>query len=131
LKRQLQSTLAFADQDLSEAVNGRPVHGTFAALRYVAVIHRISPAELMHGRYIVDQDNFYEALSAAPADSFIQWRQTHDEILGSVEAFWSCIQHILCIDAPEGHVPDEIDEEANLDTKEILSYSWRGLKEAR
>jgi hypothetical protein len=131
LKRQLQSTLAFADQDLSEAVNGRPVHGTFAALRYVAVIHRIFPAELMHDRYIVDQDNFYEALSAAPADSFIQWKEAHDEILGSVEAFWSCIQHILCIDAPEGHVPDEIDEEANLDTKEILSYSWRGLKEAR
>lgn len=28
-------------------------------------------------------------------------------------------------------MPDEIDEEASLDTKEILSYSWRGLKEAR
>jgi hypothetical protein len=35
LRRQLQSTLSFADRDLSEAVNGRPVHGTFAALRCV------------------------------------------------------------------------------------------------
>jgi hypothetical protein len=62
---------------------------------------------------------------------FQQWREAHDEILKCVEDFWGCIQHILCADAPEGLVPDEIEEEASLDTKEILSYSWRGLKEAR
>jgi hypothetical protein len=37
----------------------------------------------------------------------------------------------LCADAPEGHVPEEMEEETSVDTKEILSYSWRGLKEAR
>jgi hypothetical protein len=35
LKQTLQSTLSYAEQNLTEAVNGRPVHGTFAALRYV------------------------------------------------------------------------------------------------
>jgi hypothetical protein len=35
LRQQLRSTLTYAYQDLSNAVNGRPVHGTFAALRYV------------------------------------------------------------------------------------------------
>ena len=35
LKQTLRSTLSFAAQNLTEAVNGKPVHGTFAALRYV------------------------------------------------------------------------------------------------
>lgn len=35
LRRTLQNTLSYAQQNLSEAVNGRPVHGTFAALRYI------------------------------------------------------------------------------------------------
>ena len=31
----------------------------------------------------------------------------------------------------EGHVPEDMEEEPDLTTKDILSYSWRGLKEAR
>jgi hypothetical protein len=82
-------------------------------------------------RYIVDQEHFYNSLSKVPTEAFNQWKQAHDELLGSVEAFWNCVQHILCADAPEGLVPDEMEDEASLDTKEILSYSWRGVKEAR
>lgn len=114
LKQQLRDTIAYANENLSDAVNGRPVHGTFAALRY-----------------IVDHDSFYNTLSTADSEVFGRWSNAHGEILDNIEIFWDCIQHILCTDAPEGHVPDEIDEEASLDTKEILSYSWRGLKEAR
>jgi hypothetical protein len=51
--------------------------------------------------------------------------------MNGVESLWICVHQILCADAPEGHVPEEMDEEVSLDTKEILSYSWRGLKEAR
>jgi hypothetical protein len=86
---------------------------------------------MMISRYIVDGDDFYSSLSTTPVETFFGWKQTHDEILENIQGFWTCIEHILCTDAPEGHVPDEIDEEASLDTKEILSYSWRGLKEAR
>jgi hypothetical protein len=70
-------------------------------------------------------------LSTLPEERFSQWKGAHDKILHFVEAFWQCVEHILCADAPEGLVPEEMDEEASLDTKEILSYSWRGLKEAR
>ncbi|KAF2025373.1 HEAT repeat protein-like protein [Setomelanomma holmii] len=108
-----RSTIAYAHQNLSMAVNERPVHGYFAALRL-----------------IVDQHCFYDAIVAAPSETFLQWKQAHDKNLDYVEDFWNCIHHILCADAPEGHVPDEIDEEASLDTKEVLSYSWRGLKES-
>jgi hypothetical protein len=64
-------------------------------------------------------------------EDFKAWKQAHDELLNSVAGFWNCVQHILCADAPEGLIPDEMEEEASLDTKEILSYSWRGVKEAR
>jgi hypothetical protein len=35
LRQQLGDTIAYAYENLSDAVNGRPVHGTFAALRFV------------------------------------------------------------------------------------------------
>lgn len=49
----------------------------------------------------------------------------------SFESLWEIVYNVLCADAPEGNVPEEIDEAASLDTREVLSYSWRGLKEAR
>jgi hypothetical protein len=114
LRTQLKDTLTMAHSDLSQAVNGRPVHGTFAALRYV-----------------IDQPNFYAFVSNLPLDTFADWKRAHSDIVTSIESLWSCVYHVLCADAPEGHVPDELEDESSLDTKEILSYSWRGLKEAR
>ena len=38
---------------------------------------------------------------------------------------------MLCSDAPEGHVPEELEDELEINSKDILSYSWRALKEAR
>ncbi|KAH7065827.1 HEAT repeat protein-like protein [Paraphoma chrysanthemicola] len=113
LTEALKSTVTYAHRDLAAAVNARPVHGYFAALRL-----------------IVDQDNFYDTVMTSPDEVFQQWKIAHDANLRYVEDFWTSVQHILCADAPEGHVPDEMDEEISLDTKEVLSYSWRGLKEA-
>jgi len=44
---------------------------------------------------------------------------------------WYCVRPILCNDAPEGHIPEDLDPESDIDTKDILSYSWRALREAR
>ena len=44
---------------------------------------------------------------------------------------WNCMKAVLCDDAPEGFVPEELEDEADLTTKDILSYSWRALKESR
>jgi hypothetical protein len=114
LQDQLKSTLTVAHEDLSQAVDGRPVHGIFAALRYV-----------------VDQPDFYTLVSGMPSEAFNKWKFLHGEIVESIESLWTCVYHVLCADAPEGHIPDELEDEGSLDTKEILSYSWRGLKEAR
>jgi len=41
------------------------------------------------------------------------------------------VKSILCNDAPEGLSSDDADDEAELTTKDVLSYSWRALKESR
>jgi hypothetical protein len=43
LNEQLQETLGIARDDLAEAVNGRPVHGIFAAIRYDSLSRIIIP----------------------------------------------------------------------------------------
>ncbi|KAJ8109246.1 hypothetical protein OPT61_g7601 [Boeremia exigua] len=113
LRKQLTDTLQLARTNLSEAVNGRPVHGIYAALTY-----------------IVDQDTFYPSIAKETPEAHRTWVAAHDELIASFESLWSIVYNVLCADAPEGNVPDEIDEAANLDTREVLSYSWRGLKEA-
>ena len=53
------------------------------------------------------------------------------EILEIIHTSWHCIRPILCDDAPEGFMFEDYDEEASVDSKDILSWAWRGLKEAR
>ncbi|KAF3051190.1 hypothetical protein E8E11_011182 [Didymella keratinophila] len=113
LREQLTQTLDIARTNLSEAVNGRPVHGIYAALTY-----------------IVDQDGFYPSIANEAADARRNWVEAHNELITSFESLWAIVYNVLCADAPEGNVPDEVDEAANMDTREVLSYSWRGLKEA-
>ena len=113
LNDQLQDTLKVAQDNLSEAVNGRPVHGIFAAIRY-----------------IVDHDEFYNDLAKLDSAKFEEFKKIHNQLLEDFHTTWNIVRNILSADAPEGHVPEDMEEEISLDTKEILSYSWRGLKEA-
>jgi hypothetical protein len=82
-------------------------------------------------RYILDSEGFYDNVGRLQAIELNTWKSIHSRVLACFQELWSCIQTVLCADAPEGHVPEELEDEASLDTKEILSYSWRGLKEAR
>ena len=44
---------------------------------------------------------------------------------------WLAVKHILCDDSPEGHMPKEMEEIEGLDTKDLLSYSFRAVHESR
>lgn len=79
----------------------------------------------------MDQESFYSDIALLQSSELHVRKALHNRICACFEDLWSCIQGVLCADAPEGHVPEEFEEEASLDTKEVLSYSWRGLKEAR
>jgi len=52
-------------------------------------------------------------------------------IIKTFHTCWRYTKPVLCHDAPEGHLPDEVDEELDVTTKDVLSYSWRALKESR
>lgn len=106
---QLEQAIALATTDMSAAVTQMPMHGICLSLRY-----------------ILDRPSFYNWSSA---DDII-WRRLLWRLMPSFGALWYCIKDVLCNDAPEGHVPDDMEAEADLSTKDILSYSWRALKES-
>ena len=58
-------------------------------------------------------------------------RSLHLRLYECFQAVWSCVKDTLCNDTPAGHVPSEVDDDADLGTNDVLSYSWRALKEAR
>ncbi|KAK8237864.1 putative death-receptor fusion protein-domain-containing protein [Phyllosticta capitalensis] len=109
----LDQTIAAARTDMSTAVNEYPMHGTLSAMRY-----------------IVKQPNFYPSMVALDAEELQIWKGLHDHVLSSLHEIWDCVRSTLCVDAPEGYVPEDMEEEPDLNTKDILSYSWRALKEA-
>jgi hypothetical protein len=43
---------------------------------------------------------------------------------------WTCVHDTLCNDTTEGIAAEELEEE-DIGTKDVLSYSWRALKESR
>lgn len=68
---------------------------------------------------------------AAEEKSASALRVVHHRLQECFHSVWSCVKDTLCNDAPEGYMPDELDEEDSVGTKDILSYSWRALKESR
>lgn len=44
---------------------------------------------------------------------------------------WDTVRAVLCDDSPEGHLPEELEEVDGLDTKDLLSYSFRAIHESR
>lgn len=58
------------------------------------------------------------------------WRSFHDRIVSLCDKIWDEVKPVLCVDSPEGHT-DEPVEDLNVGPKDILSYSWRALRESR
>lgn len=54
----------------------------------------------------------------------------HDRTVLVCERIWEEVKPVLCVDSPEGHT-DEPVEDLNVGPKDILSYSWRALRESR
>jgi hypothetical protein len=44
---------------------------------------------------------------------------------------WDTVRAVLCDDSPEGHLPEDLEEVDGLDTKDLLSYSFRAIHESR
>lgn len=100
---QLEQMIDIARADLSQAVQRYPIHGLLTTIRYI--LCRSSRSNSGHLDLV---------------------RRT----VCCVENIWHIVRPILCNDAPEGYLPDNFEETAELTTKNALSYCWRALKEA-
>ncbi|EFQ24898.1 uncharacterized protein GLRG_00042 [Colletotrichum graminicola M1.001] len=105
----LESKLTLAEADLGNAVLEAPVHGYFASLRYIwqaAADMNFTQSEL-------------ELMTS------LQGR-----IVMCCQRIWAAVRDILCDDSPEGHLPQELEDLEGLDTKDLLSYSFRAIHES-
>ncbi|KAL7626272.1 hypothetical protein AAE478_003042 [Parahypoxylon ruwenzoriense] len=105
----LEAKLSAAERDLATAVLQAPVHGSFASLRYI-----------------------WGSLSSTKY-SELELRtltELQDRTITCCHRIWRTVHHVLCDDSPEGHLPEELEEVDGLDTKDLLSYSFRAIHES-
>ncbi|OAQ99528.1 hypothetical protein LLEC1_02531, partial [Akanthomyces lecanii] len=106
---ELERKIAQAEADLGHAVLEAPVHGDFASL--------CSMWQVVSELPLADQD--------LQVVGRLQVR-----LLECCQRVWASVQYILCDDSPEGHLPSELEELEGLDTKGLISYSFRSIHES-
>jgi hypothetical protein len=97
---QLGDLVKTAQTSLGQAVEKFPLHGVLTSIRKVLEVR-----------------SHYENDSVP------------GEICSRLWEIWDIVKPILCNDAPEGYLPDEL-EGSRESAKEMLSYCWRALKES-
>ncbi|KAI1312154.1 putative death-receptor fusion protein-domain-containing protein [Xylaria venustula] len=105
----IERKLCAAEKDLAAAILQAPLHGDFASLRYIW--GSLSGIEL-DPHHLMILDGF------------------QDRVVSCCQRVWRAVRHILCDDSPEGHLPEELQQVEGLDTKDLLSYSFRAIHES-
>ncbi|KAK5627756.1 hypothetical protein RRF57_003471 [Xylaria bambusicola] len=105
----LETKLCVAESDLAAAVLQAPVHGDFASIRYIW--NSLSGIEI-------------NLTSLEILEKF------QDRAISFCQRIWQAVKYILCDDSPEGHLPEELQQIEGLDTKDLLSYSFRAVHES-
>ncbi|EAW14308.1 THADA/TRM732 family protein [Aspergillus clavatus NRRL 1] len=111
--KKLEGKLSISEGLFTPSMRDAPLHGYVSALRY-----------------IVSTPNFYQLIADEQISSQDHWREFHTRLVCVCDRIWEGVKPVLCIDSPEGH-SDEPTEEFNIGPKDILSYSWRALRESR
>lgn len=106
----LDDKISRAEVDLGQAVLEQPLHSTFASLSFTW------------------QAVSEKRLSKSEAESATALQ---DRMIVCCERVWKAVRDVLCDDSPEGHLPEEMEDTEGLDTKGLLSYSFRAIHESR
>lgn len=106
----LDQKISKAEVDLGQAVLEQPLHSTFAALCFTW------------------QAVSEKKLSASEAESAAALQE---RMIACCVRVWKAVRDVLCDDSPEGHLPEEMEDTEGLDTKGLLSYSFRAIHESR
>lgn len=116
----LEDSISTAQTNLASAVRGSPVHGQFASLGLL--VDRLSSDALGSA----ETDEHGESLSKR------RWEGIAQRLFECCQNMWERVEAVLCTDSPEGHLPpDFIADFEDIDTKELLSYSFRAIHESR
>ncbi|KAE8149507.1 putative death-receptor fusion protein-domain-containing protein [Aspergillus avenaceus] len=107
----LEEKLSLAGGLFNSSMRDAPLHGYVSALRY-----------------IVSTPDFYASISNV-STGYEAWKSVHARIVSMCDKIWNEVKPILCVDSPEGHI-DEPTMELTVGPKDILSYSWRALRES-
>jgi hypothetical protein len=92
-------------------------------------MRRLVCCVLTSTRYIIEKSGFYQMMSSDPA-ALSRLQILFTRLYDIFEALWKCVHDALCNDTTEGTAAEELEEE-DIGTKDVLSYSWRALKESR
>ena len=81
---------------------------------------------------MVGRRDFYYHNDEAIDQNLFPWRKFHSQIFQKCVEIWNTVKCVLCVDSPEGHII-EVSDDTSMDvgTKDVLSFSWRALKESR
>lgn len=74
--------------------------------------------------------DFFTLLGDSQEKTVAEWRKVQDRIAAACNKIWHEVKPMLCIDSPEGHT-DEAMDGLMVGPKDVLSYSWRALRESR
>ena len=107
---ELERNISVAEKDLGRSVFEAPLHGQFASLCYTW--------------QVVSELTFSQSELEA-----VQGLQ--NRLVTCCERTWAAVRDILCDDSPEGHLPQDLEEFDGIDTKDILSFSFRAVHESR
>ncbi|KAG6038091.1 hypothetical protein E4U41_004560 [Claviceps citrina] len=106
---QLGRKTSMAERHLGQAVVECPLHGDFGSL--------------CHAWQVVSEIT----LSPSQLD---EAGKLQLDLVSCCERAWRAVRDILCDDSPEGHLPQELEDVDGLDTKDLLSYSFRAVHES-
>ena len=73
---------------------------------------------------------FYSLICGPLSTTYDEWRSVHSRIASVCNRIWREVKPVLCVDSPEGHTDEPI-EDFIVGPKDVLSYSWRALRESR
>ena len=111
--KKLEEKLSISGGLFNSSMRDAPLHGYVSGLRYII----LTP-------------NLFSLISEESDAHYTEWESVHSRIVSISDKIWNEVKPVLCVDSPEGHT-DEPTEDLMVGPKDILSYSWRALRESR
>jgi hypothetical protein len=86
-------------------------------------------ARLLSLRYILQEKNIPGGACEDEALKFLDWETLIGRMIGLCQLVWHKVRAPLCVDSPENE-DDAVSEEVSAGSKDLLSYSWRALRDS-